>query len=79
MYRFTNSTHALQISPPRGSERWKQLEKKSSYFPLDVKRELLDLALQMQHPSAVLYSFGLWNAAMAPSMGYGSGEGEGCI
>ena len=68
MYLFTSKTQALQISPPRGSERRKQLEKKSSYFPLEVNLELLDFALQMQQPAAVLYSFGLWNADIAPSI-----------
>lgn len=35
--------------------------KSSSYFLESVKRELLDLALQMQQPCDERYTFGLWN------------------
>lgn len=59
--RFTNKTHALQISPCRGSCNWKHSLKSVSYFLESVKRELLDLALQMQQPCDDRYTFGLWN------------------
>lgn len=38
----------------------KQLLKSFSYRLLSVKRELEDLARQMQQPSKLLYIFGLW-------------------
>lgn len=59
--RFTSSTHALQISPQRGDASWKHSIKSSSYFFESVNRELLDLALHMQHPCVDRYTFGLWN------------------
>ena len=42
------------MSPLLFSDNLKHREKCSSYFLLAVKRELLDLALQMQHPSVDL-------------------------
>lgn len=39
-HRFTNRTHALQISPVRRSFSWKQSMKSSSYFLLSVNLEL---------------------------------------
>lgn len=59
--RFTSKTHALQISPCRCSRSWKHALKSISYFLESVKRELLDLALQMQQPCDDRYTFGLWN------------------
>lgn len=38
--RFTKSTHALQISPRRGTSSWKHCMKSVSYFFESVKREL---------------------------------------
>ena len=50
---FPNSTIVLLTHP-------KQLLKSFSYRWLSVKRELDDLDLQMQQPSMLRYSFGLW-------------------
>lgn len=44
----------MQMSPLLCSDNLKHREKCSSYFLLAVKRELLDLALQIQHPSVDL-------------------------
>lgn len=42
--------------------------KSFSYFFESVNRELLDLALHMQHPCADRYTFGLWNENMTLSL-----------
>ena len=44
----------------------KQLVKSFSYRLLSVKRELDDLARQMQQPSKLLYIFGLWKPNICP-------------
>jgi len=48
------------MSPDREQFSRKQLLKEFSYFPLSVNLELLDFALQMQHPSIERNIFGLW-------------------
>jgi len=57
---LTKRTHALHISPILVWSSWKHCKKSSSYFLLSVNQELLDLALQIQHPAGDLYILGLW-------------------
>jgi len=59
MYRLTNKTQALQISPLLCSTKLKHFSKFDSYRLLSVNLELLDLALQMQQPFADRKTFGL--------------------
>jgi hypothetical protein len=61
---LTKRTQALHISPCRGSANLKHFMKSSSYFLLSVNLELLDLALQIQHPVDDLYTLGLWKENM---------------
>ena len=62
LHLFTIRTQALQISPCLlwSSLSLKHRVKEFSYLPLSVNLELLDLALQMQHPSPDLNTLGLW-------------------
>ena len=62
LHLLTIRTQALQMSPCLlwFSSSLKHWLKAFSYFPLSVNLELLDLALQMQHPSLERKTLGLW-------------------
>ena len=62
LHLFTIRTQALHMSPCLLwlSSSLKHGVNEFSYFPLSVNLELLDLALQMQHPSLERNTLGLW-------------------
>ena len=62
VHLFTSRTHALQISPERSSQTWKQPLNCASYFVDAVNRELDDFAPQIQHPKRDRNTFGRCDA-----------------